>query len=139
MGLETERRLGLPGGGDGEVERNEMKRVFSDISSASGNGGEEERKTEAVESKNQVVGRPLVAAYRRKHNFGRAKMYVKVSMDGNLLSEFRSVLEVSNSASLWIHENFDVVLLDELDLVYILPTPSSPMTKIQPQKFSPAD
>ncbi|CAA0839367.1 Auxin-responsive protein IAA6 [Striga hermonthica] len=77
MGLETELRLGLPGGGGGEVERNEMRRVFSDISSAGGSGGEEEGKVEAVGSKNQVVGWPPVAAYRRKNNFGWAKMYVK--------------------------------------------------------------
>ncbi|GER48388.1 auxin-responsive protein [Striga asiatica] len=83
LGLETDLRLGLPGGG-GEVERNEKKRAFSDISGGGGGGGggEEEEKVEAVESKNQVVGWPPVAAYRRKNSFGRAKMYVKVSMDG---------------------------------------------------------
>ncbi|CAA0818543.1 Transducin/WD40 repeat-like superfamily protein [Striga hermonthica] len=136
MGLETERRLGLPGGGDGEVERNEMKRVFSDISSASGNGGEEERKTEAVGSKNQVVGWPLVAAYRRKHNFGRAKMYVKVSMDGidrldeqgilvNCYGLFGFCKEIVylGSRTFWIHENMEeeeeyvMQGLDEMDEV----------------------
>ncbi|KAG8379892.1 hypothetical protein BUALT_Bualt07G0136500 [Buddleja alternifolia] len=79
LGLETELRLGLPGGsgrGGGEVEKNEKKRVFSDFSG----GGEEE---EAVENnKNQVVGWPPVCAFRRKNSFKGIKMYVKVSMDG---------------------------------------------------------
>ncbi|KAK4413889.1 Auxin-induced protein 22C [Sesamum alatum] len=67
--LETELRLGLPGGG-GEVEiKNEKKRGFSDCYG----GGE---------NKNQVVGWPPVAAYRRKNVFNGGKMYVKVSMDG---------------------------------------------------------
>ncbi|CAA0841828.1 Auxin-responsive protein IAA19 [Striga hermonthica] len=76
LGLETELRLGLPGGGRGgdEVEMNEIKRVFSDVSSAGGSNGEEEGKLEAVGSKNQVVGWPPVAAYRRKNNFGWTKM-----------------------------------------------------------------
>ncbi|KAK4428064.1 Auxin-induced protein IAA6 [Sesamum alatum] len=77
-GLETELRLGLPGGG--EVEKNEKKRVFSDIS-----GGEEEEEkvaAAAAGNKNQVVGWPPVCAYRRKNSFNGVKMYVKVSMDG---------------------------------------------------------
>lgn len=71
-GLETELRLGLPGGG-GEVEKNEKKRGFSDFV-----GGEDK----AAVSKNQVVGWPPVAAFRRKNSFGGGKTYVKVSMDG---------------------------------------------------------
>lgn len=73
-GLETELRLGLPGGG-GEVEKiNEKKRVFDEC-----RGGEEK----AAVHKSQVVGWPPVAAFRRKNGFnGGGKMYVKVSMDG---------------------------------------------------------
>lgn len=71
VGLETELRLGLPGGG--EVEKNEKKRVFDDFV-----GGEEK----AAVHKNQVVGWPPVAAFRRKNSFNGGKMYVKVSMDG---------------------------------------------------------
>lgn len=71
VGLETELRLGLPGGG--EVEKNEKKRVFDDFV-----GGEEK----AAMHKNQVVGWPPVAAFRRKNSFNGGKMYVKVSMDG---------------------------------------------------------
>ncbi|KAL8522358.1 hypothetical protein ACS0TY_012484 [Phlomoides rotata] len=69
-GLETELRLGLPGGGNGE-----KKRGFSDFV------GDEEK---GAVSKNQVVGWPPVAAFRRKNSFGGGggKMYVKVSMDG---------------------------------------------------------
>ncbi|CAA0837229.1 Auxin-responsive protein IAA19 [Striga hermonthica] len=80
LGLETELKLGLPGGGGGgcEVEKSEKKRGFSDIS---GGGGGEERDA-AVENKDRVVGWPPVAAFRRKNSFGRGKMYVKVSMDG---------------------------------------------------------
>ncbi|KAK6124899.1 hypothetical protein DH2020_041360 [Rehmannia glutinosa] len=69
LGLETELRLGLPGGGGGGVEKNEKKRVFSDFS-----GGEE--------NKNPVVGWPPVCGYRRRNSFNGIKMYVKVSMDG---------------------------------------------------------
>ncbi|KAK6153678.1 hypothetical protein DH2020_013317 [Rehmannia glutinosa] len=75
VGLETELRLGLPGG---DVEKNEKKRVFLDFC------GGEDKTAAAAESKNQVVGWPPVAAFRRKNSFngGGAKMYVKVSMDG---------------------------------------------------------
>ncbi|EYU24680.1 hypothetical protein ABFS82_04G102900 [Erythranthe guttata] len=80
-GLETELRLGLPGGGGGgggcEVEKNEKKRVFSEFC------GEGEGKV--AENKIEVVGWPPVAAYRRKNSgrfSGGGKMYVKVSMDG---------------------------------------------------------
>lgn len=67
-GLETELRLGLPGG---EVDmKNEKKRVFE---------GCEDR---AAVCKNQVVGWPPVAVFRRKNSFNEGKMYVKVSMDG---------------------------------------------------------
>ncbi|KAK6153713.1 hypothetical protein DH2020_013352 [Rehmannia glutinosa] len=75
VGLETELRLGLPGG---DVEKNEKKRVFLDFC------GGEDKTAAAAESKNQVVGWPPVAAFRRRNSFngGGAKMYVKVSMDG---------------------------------------------------------
>ncbi|KAL3618334.1 Auxin-induced protein iaa6 [Castilleja foliolosa] len=74
MGLETELRLGLPGG---DMEKNEKKRGFLDFC-----GGE--CKAAEAERRNQVVGWPPVAAFRRKNSFGGggAKMYVKVSMDG---------------------------------------------------------
>ncbi|CAA0810011.1 WAT1-related protein [Striga hermonthica] len=51
---------GLPKGGRSgyEMERNEMKKVFLNISSAGGSDREEEGKVEAVGSKNQVVGWP---------------------------------------------------------------------------------
>ncbi|KAG6422228.1 hypothetical protein SASPL_118793 [Salvia splendens] len=64
-GLETELRLGLPG-----AEKNEKKRVF------------EEFEDKAAVHKNQVVGWPPVAAFRRKNSLNGGKMYVKVSMDG---------------------------------------------------------
>ncbi|XP_075480166.1 auxin-induced protein AUX22-like isoform X1 [Primulina tabacum] len=73
MVLETELRLGLPGGGElGEI-KNEKKRVFSELSSDRG---------DREENKNPVVGWPPVCTYRRKNSFTEMKMYVKVSMDG---------------------------------------------------------
>lgn len=78
-GLETELRLGLPGGGGGK----EKKRVFSDIC-------EEEGKEEV--RKNQVVGWPPVCSYRRKNGCGM-KMYVKVSVDG---APFLRKIDLSN-------------------------------------------
>ncbi|KAH6800587.1 indole-3-acetic acid 6 [Perilla frutescens var. hirtella] len=91
LALETELRLGLPGGGGGGVEKlvlNEKKRVFSDISSV-----EEEK---AAGNKNQVVGWPPVCAFRRKNSFGGGggmKTYVKVSMDG---APFLRKIDLSN-------------------------------------------
>ncbi|XP_059644605.1 auxin-induced protein IAA6-like [Cornus florida] len=81
LGLEiTELRLGLPGGNPNSIEKNEKKRVFSDISSGDRTC---DRKTE---KKNQVVGWPPVCTYRKNNscNGGNeaSKMYVKVSMDG---------------------------------------------------------
>ncbi|KAK4395275.1 Auxin-induced protein IAA6 [Sesamum angolense] len=73
LGLETELRLGLPG--VGEVEKNDKKRAFCDISGGAAAAG-------AGNNKNQVVGWPPVCAYRRKNSFNGVKMYVKVSMDG---------------------------------------------------------
>lgn len=79
-GLETELRLGLPGGGGVK----EKKRVFDDIC-------DEEGKEEG--RKNQVVGWPPVCSYRRK-NIGRGmKMYVKVSVDG---APFLRKIDLSN-------------------------------------------
>ncbi|XP_051119019.1 auxin-induced protein AUX22-like [Andrographis paniculata] len=73
-GLETELRLGLPGG---EVEKNEKKRGFSDFcgiaaATAAGNNCNDK-------NKNQIVGWPPVAAHRRKSSSFNG---VKVSMDG---------------------------------------------------------
>uniref|UniRef100_A0A2N9FDM0 Auxin-responsive protein n=1 Tax=Fagus sylvatica TaxID=28930 RepID=A0A2N9FDM0_FAGSY len=77
LGLEiTELRLGLPGGGPSLVDKNEKKRVFSDIS-GDGNSSTDWK----TQTKNQVVGWPPVCSYRRKNSF-HEKMYVKVSMDG---------------------------------------------------------
>ncbi|XP_075490607.1 auxin-induced protein 22C-like [Primulina tabacum] len=70
--LETELRLGLPGGGGLMGQKNDKKRVFSELSS------DDDR----AENKNPVVGWPPVCAYRRKNSFNGIKMYVKVSMDG---------------------------------------------------------
>lgn len=76
LGLEiTELRLGIPGG---VIEKNEKKRVFSEISG--------DRKTDEVKkSGHGVVGWPPVCSYRKRNSFnGREgpRMYVKVSMDG---------------------------------------------------------
>ncbi|GMN37285.1 hypothetical protein TIFTF001_006690 [Ficus carica] len=90
LGLEiTELRLGLPGG---DRERNEKKRVFSEINIGGGDVvvGEEEEEHSADRkrgTKNQVVGWPPVCSYRRKNSFNnneneKEKVYVKVSMDG---------------------------------------------------------
>ncbi|XVF74647.1 hypothetical protein PTKIN_Ptkin13bG0127800 [Pterospermum kingtungense] len=89
LGLEiTELRLGLPGGGDSghhAMEKNEKKRVFSEISedeNGKSNNGQK------MQSKNQVVGWPPVCSYRKKNSFSdkegskTSKMYIKVSMDG---------------------------------------------------------
>ncbi|KAK6148910.1 hypothetical protein DH2020_016435 [Rehmannia glutinosa] len=86
LGLETELRLGLPGGGGGGVEKNEKKRVFSDFS-----GGEE--------NKNTVVGWPPVCGYRRRNSFNGIKMYVKVSMDG---APFLRKIDLSSHK--WYHD-----------------------------------
>ncbi|KAK9281562.1 hypothetical protein L1049_004465 [Liquidambar formosana] len=86
LGLEiTELRLGLPGGGPIGVQKNEKKRVFSDIDADDGNSSTGDRK---IPSKNPVVGWPPVCSYRKKNSFNNkdrieaTKMYVKVSMDG---------------------------------------------------------
>ncbi|OMO54199.1 AUX/IAA protein [Corchorus capsularis] len=81
--LETELRLGLPGGG---TEKNEKKRVFSEISEDDENGKvSNNNNEEKMQSKSQVVGWPPVCSYRKKNSFNdskASKMYVKVSMDG---------------------------------------------------------
>lgn len=78
FGLEiTELRLGLP---CGEPQKNEKKRMFSEI-----DGGEEENGgsgDQKIEKKNQVVGWPPVCSYRKKNMNEGSKMYMKVSMDG---------------------------------------------------------
>lgn len=93
LGLEiTELRLGLPGHLDSinhpaaAADRNEKKRVFSEMS---GGGSAAVMGDRKVQNNNQVVGWPPVCSYRRKNSFkdkvDRAeatKMYVKVSMDG---------------------------------------------------------
>lgn len=86
LGLEiTELRLGLPGGGRPSylvVEKNDKKRVFSEISGDDhGNIDSPDRKNQP---KNQVVGWPPVCSYRKKNSYHNetSKLYVKVSMDG---------------------------------------------------------
>ncbi|KAA8540438.1 hypothetical protein F0562_024643 [Nyssa sinensis] len=83
LGLEiTELRLGLPGGVPSSNEKNEKKRVFSDIA-GDRNSFTGDHKTE--KKNNQVVGWPPVCSYRKKSNvqgLEATKMYVKVSMDG---------------------------------------------------------
>lgn len=85
LGLEiTELRLGLSSG-PRLVDKNEKKRVFSQIAGGDGHNNstssDDDRKSE---TKNQVVGWPPVCSYRRKINSlnETSKMYVKVSMDG---------------------------------------------------------
>ncbi|XVF25042.1 hypothetical protein REPUB_Repub13aG0179600 [Reevesia pubescens] len=93
LGLEiTELRLGLPGGGGGAdsgqhaMDKNEKKRVFSEISEETENG--KRSNGQKMQSKSQVVGWPPVCSYRKKNSFSdkdgckTSKMYVKVSMDG---------------------------------------------------------
>ncbi|KAG5619101.1 hypothetical protein H5410_018925 [Solanum commersonii] len=88
----TELRLGLPGG---KLEKNEKKRVYSEITTSDRNSSNNFNGNDGVEAnnykcqnKNEVVGWPPVCAYRKKKSFnGREagsnnKMYVKVSMDG---------------------------------------------------------
>ncbi|KAI4329287.1 hypothetical protein L6164_021569 [Bauhinia variegata] len=81
LGLEiTELRLGLPGGEHSRVDKNEKKRVFSEISGGDENSCSDDGKQPA---KNQVVGWPPVCSYRKRNSLSEAsKMYVKVSMDG---------------------------------------------------------
>ncbi|PHT25152.1 Auxin-induced protein AUX22 [Capsicum baccatum] len=61
------------------MEKNEKKRVYSEITTSSSNVNVK------CQNKNEVVGWPPVCAYRRKNSFngreGLNKMYVKVSMD----------------------------------------------------------
>uniref|UniRef100_A0A2C9UYN7 Auxin-responsive protein n=1 Tax=Manihot esculenta TaxID=3983 RepID=A0A2C9UYN7_MANES len=86
LGLEivTELRLGLPGGEGLSSNKNEKKRVFSEVS-GDANSASNDRK---IPMKSLVVGWPPVCSYRRKNSFNEkegletSKMYVKVSMDG---------------------------------------------------------
>ncbi|XP_022720890.1 auxin-induced protein AUX22-like [Durio zibethinus] len=88
LGLEiTELRLGLPGdSGHHGIDKNEKKRIFSEISEEEGNG--KIRDGQKMQGKSQVVGWPPVCSYRKKNSFSdedgskTSKMYVKVSMDG---------------------------------------------------------
>ncbi|EOY26656.1 hypothetical protein QUC31_012142 [Theobroma cacao] len=92
LGLEiTELRLGLPGGGAHSaqhgMDKNEKKRVFSEISEDNENG--KISNDQKMQSKSQVVGWPPVCSYRKKNSFSEkldgskaSKIYVKVSMDG---------------------------------------------------------
>ncbi|KAJ7962935.1 Auxin-responsive protein [Quillaja saponaria] len=86
LGLEiTELRLGLPGWDQPRyyvVDKNEKKRVFSEI--CGGNGNSSTNGDRKMQTKNQVVGWPPVCLSRRKKSFNETfiKMYVKVSMDG---------------------------------------------------------
>ncbi|XP_057968147.1 auxin-induced protein IAA6-like [Malania oleifera] len=81
----TELRLGLPGGAD----RNEKKRVFSEIEGGGKDGRKVSSATQDKKSSEVVVGWPPVCSYRRKNSFNEekdinngGKLYVKVSMDG---------------------------------------------------------
>ncbi|KAH7867385.1 hypothetical protein Vadar_032782 [Vaccinium darrowii] len=89
LGLEiTELRLGLPGANPSSGEKNEKKRVFSEISDVK-----------------EVVGWPPVRSYRRKNSFNGAeatKMYVKVSMDG---APFLRKIDLGN------HKGYDELAL----------------------------
>ncbi|KDP37177.1 hypothetical protein JCGZ_06233 [Jatropha curcas] len=93
LGLEiTELRLGLPGAAvetaatEGFINKNEKKRVFSQVSGDKGSSTTVDRKM--IPTKSQVVGWPPVCSYRKKNSFNEkervenSKMYVKVSMDG---------------------------------------------------------
>lgn len=79
----TELRLGLPGG---IMEKNEKKRVYSEMTTSDRNSSSNVNVNVKCQNKNEVVGWPPVCAYRRKNSFngreGSNKMYVKVSMDG---------------------------------------------------------
>ncbi|KAK4374751.1 hypothetical protein RND71_005428 [Anisodus tanguticus] len=78
----TELRLGLL---PSSLEKNEKKRVFSEIDSdrSSSNVNDDDDDAKCRNNKNQVVGWPPVCAYRRKNNSREgSKKYVKVSMDG---------------------------------------------------------
>ena len=83
LGFEiTELRLGLPGCEHDVVDKNDKKRVFSEIA-----GGEDQNSCTGhwkMQTKmNQVVGWPPVCSYRKKNSLNEAsKMYVKISMDG---------------------------------------------------------
>ncbi|XVE52134.1 hypothetical protein DITRI_Ditri02bG0097900 [Diplodiscus trichospermus] len=92
LGLEiTELRLGLPGAaadyGHHGNDKNDKKRVFSEISEEDGNGKMINNGLK-MQNKTQVVGWPPVCSYRKKNSFSdkdgskTSKMYVKVSMDG---------------------------------------------------------
>ncbi|KAG7997932.1 hypothetical protein I3843_01G232600 [Carya illinoinensis] len=88
LGLEiTELRLGLlPGScGPSLVDKNDKKRVFSEIGEDKNSTTEEK----STQTKSQVVGWPPVCSYRKRNSFQEkdhlkkeSKMYVKVSMDG---------------------------------------------------------
>ncbi|GAB4842025.1 Auxin-induced protein aux22 [Ancistrocladus abbreviatus] len=94
LGLEiTELRLGLPGAGTSmscEVEKNEKKRVFSEIGGGyKGDSGGGDPKTQSCKKSTQAaVGWPPVCSYRKRTGVGhetstcRAHNYTKVSMDG---------------------------------------------------------
>ncbi|XVF86558.1 hypothetical protein PTKIN_Ptkin18bG0051600 [Pterospermum kingtungense] len=92
LGLEiTELSLGLPGGdadvGRHGIDKNEKKRVFSEISEEEENG-KMISNDQKMQSKSQVVGWPPVCSYRKKNSSSdkdgsrASNMYVKVSMDG---------------------------------------------------------
>lgn len=80
LGLEiTELRLGLPGGEAISVgNKNEKKRVFSEIDGENSRSGDRKIETK----NNQVVGWPPVCSYWKNCMNEGSKMYVKVSMDG---------------------------------------------------------
>ncbi|KAF2323299.1 hypothetical protein P3X46_010936 [Hevea brasiliensis] len=86
LGLEivTELRLGLPGGEVLNINKNEKKRVFSEVSREANSTTNDLN----IPTKSLVVGWPPLCSYRKKNSFNEkegletSKMYVKVSMDG---------------------------------------------------------
>ena len=82
LGLEiTELRLGLPGGEP--ADKNEKKRLFSEIDGGDDDDQNSSSGDRKMQTKSQVVGWPPVCSYRKKNSLNEAsKMYVKVSMDG---------------------------------------------------------
>ncbi|XP_021665272.2 auxin-induced protein AUX22 [Hevea brasiliensis] len=84
----TELRLGLPGGEGINNNKNEKKRVFSEVSSGGGEANSTTNDDRKIQTKTLVVGWPPVCSYRKKNSFNEkegletSKPYVKVSMDG---------------------------------------------------------
>ncbi|XP_060167420.1 auxin-induced protein 22C-like isoform X1 [Lycium barbarum] len=99
----TELRLGfLPTSLD---QKNEKKRVFSDIESDRSSSNVNDHADDVkCRNKNQVVGWPPVCAYRRKNNNREgSKKYVKVGLDG---APFLRKVDLSN------HKEYDELVMN---------------------------